>query len=811
MSRRGRESPFSTQQDAHIESFFPALLAQPSTTVAAWKETTALEILQSPLFKGNLASKSDDDKKGADLVVWKERIKKKFGNRVTADSKKKAKSPSSASGFLTFAPMSAMALFEKENRLLLTAQANEQVSKMQHRMAVCYPSCVEKMWNTLGEDEQTTYQKRADQTPQSVLTNQADFPRAAQEALTTLCRSGHVGKLELMAFWAYREPDGALRHGIIDAHASEDVPDMADTTDWDEKVCGLWQQFAKKYIPTASVAQSTRIPRNAEGIPVFPTVDLQSRTPQDVWNVSAVMTEYLAELWALQWDKAPLPWHKLCQDGIYYDSQKFSPPFQFTAPASLQLPQLYDLAEYFSARSSADPFIFRDHAETVRLLGNAPLPITETPLNMPPNVVKPTEPEPEPEPKSADDLGKPLEDTQTLKRRPGRPPKPRPDASAVPPNATKQAKPTEQSADDLGRIVEDTLIPKKRGRPPKPKPNASVRKGYRDLHNSSRSNPPMPVNHKAKTQPTATSAEAEPSLLPDMHPDHTGSTATTPAVDIKARSEPSVPGEEQGMTPVPVRISTNSLRRGGAQYLYHPPGYVFDFAKYAAQGNTNEVWRAASLKHSESLEGDTKALEGKTVIGPLSKVAMEEEEKEETAEEMGSNLVDQLQFDPAPSLLLSTCCCEQHVFTAILRHRSAMHNLMRAWRLVPRFRDHADPLTPLPASRTGATTLQDFTRKFWDLTVFGSEIEIAGYTLALSGTPSTQLPRNRAWFARSSTPNSSLVNLAGFQEQRVDEEAKDAVQILDCTSKIPLFPPSLAALRCRRQSRAFCAHTQPSS
>ncbi|KAJ7217233.1 hypothetical protein GGX14DRAFT_391044 [Mycena pura] len=274
LNRRGRESPFSLEQDAHIESFFPALLAEPASTVASWKETTAQEILLSPLFRGKLPSQAEDNKKGADEKEWKaasrmktHRREKKFGNRLNAEAKK-GKSPSTTA-FLTFAPLSAKSLFEVESRPFLEAEAIEQVSETKRRMAVCYPICVEERWNGLDEAKRTAYQMRADNTPQSVLTNQVDFPRAAQAALTALCRGGQVGKLELMTFWAYRESDGILRHGIIDAHASDDVPNMADTPDWEERAYELWQQFADKVVP------------------FFPTCDLQSQPPKN----------YLTELW----------------------------------------------------------------------------------------------------------------------------------------------------------------------------------------------------------------------------------------------------------------------------------------------------------------------------------------------------------------------------------------------------------------------------------------------------------------------------------------------------------------------------------
>ncbi|KAJ7222297.1 hypothetical protein GGX14DRAFT_558383 [Mycena pura] len=116
-----------------------------------------------------------------------------------------------------------------------------------------------------------------------------------------------------------------------------------------------------------------------------------------------------------------MPWNDLAQDGIYYDNQKFSLPYRLITPGSLELPQLYGLAQYFSGRPSADPFVFRDQAEVARLLGNARAllnPVAQTELE-----VEQTE----------NSFGKPREDV------------PAADEVHVPPNE----------------------VPKKRGRPPK--------------------------------------------------------------------------------------------------------------------------------------------------------------------------------------------------------------------------------------------------------------------------------------------------------------------------------------------------------
>ncbi|KAJ7429285.1 hypothetical protein B0H11DRAFT_2301063 [Mycena galericulata] len=67
----GRGSPFSPEQDKHIESFFPALMTHPTADVKTWKKDTVDAISKSPLFLGKLPSKAEDPTKGADLAEWK--------------------------------------------------------------------------------------------------------------------------------------------------------------------------------------------------------------------------------------------------------------------------------------------------------------------------------------------------------------------------------------------------------------------------------------------------------------------------------------------------------------------------------------------------------------------------------------------------------------------------------------------------------------------------------------------------------------------------------------------------------------------
>ncbi|KAJ7470889.1 hypothetical protein FB451DRAFT_1176092 [Mycena latifolia] len=268
--------------------------------------------------------------------------------------------------------MTGIALFEKDCRATITTQATELKAAADVPFASCYQTCVQDMWNELPGDQRGRYETRASEAPHcvqrvdsrralavarsahlaalwvvpphnlaspiaprperggpvairslntvpvTVATNQADFPRAAQEALEALSSNGQLGKLELTLFWAYRESDGDLRHGIINAHSSTQVPDMADVMKgWDDTIALPWKEFAD------------------QNIPYF---DMRKQTPET----------FLV-------DDGDAPWADIAK---YYDSEKFTLPILLRAP---DLPEIYRLAEYLTAKSKSElhTFVFR--------------------------------------------------------------------------------------------------------------------------------------------------------------------------------------------------------------------------------------------------------------------------------------------------------------------------------------------------------------------------------------------------------------------------------------------------------------------
>ncbi|KAF8135304.1 hypothetical protein K438DRAFT_1997410 [Mycena galopus ATCC 62051] len=352
--KRGKPSPFSSDQDAYIESFFPQLMLQTTANLKTWKKDQSEAISESPLFLAKLPTKEQDSDKGADLAEWKTRIERKFQNFYNRHQ----------SGSLYFSPLSGVALFEKEHRKSIASSALALAAETKTGKDACYRTCWQQKWDALDHDSRSNFEARASNTPSSVATNQADFPRTAGHFLNELCQGGQVGNLEVMLFWAFHEDDGELRHGIINAHSSNDVPNMASTTThWDANFAEPWKDFAAHYIPKIDSFTTTKVQRNVEGLPIFPDMDLTKSTASSICDV---MVEYLSQLWQISWKDTPLAWDRIVTEpAIYYDDKIFSLPVPLQAPQLLGPGKIFELAEYFA--TVKPPFTFRPQVEADRL------------------------------------------------------------------------------------------------------------------------------------------------------------------------------------------------------------------------------------------------------------------------------------------------------------------------------------------------------------------------------------------------------------------------------------------------------------
>ncbi|KAJ7152220.1 hypothetical protein C8R43DRAFT_950830 [Mycena crocata] len=345
------ESRFTPAQDAHIATFLPTYAHVTRTASHAelkvWKMTHFQQILDSPLFKGQLPTTAQDPVRGTDETGWFTRLVRKFSNYVDRDNKRLEKKR----GLLAFSPLSGFALFARDHNAAILANIQDSSSKAPRTYAACH----QEMWTSLSEEIRNEYHARAAATP-AIEVNQPQFADAASRALNELCRSGAVGPLEIKAFWAFRNINGELEHGVINAHGADNVEDMEEGGEF----LDLWKNFSHGAIPRPGVVEDIRIPRNTDGIPVFPDVKLEKLSGE---KVREILERYLSELWQHAWPGYMTPpWTEMGSNPeMFYDKLRYSPPAALADPKTIDLGQLHQLAQFFQDTSSdisADPFTF---------------------------------------------------------------------------------------------------------------------------------------------------------------------------------------------------------------------------------------------------------------------------------------------------------------------------------------------------------------------------------------------------------------------------------------------------------------------
>ncbi|KAJ7783353.1 hypothetical protein B0H16DRAFT_1804199 [Mycena metata] len=325
---------FTAEQATHIASYLPALMAKSRTSttseMTAYKELISTTILQSPVFLGKLLSNTED--------AWKKagRLLKKFSNDISRKT---------SDGSFIFYPISGIQLFEREQR---NADPDDQLHET-----------ITKLWGGLSKELRDRYEVRAAELPIGVESNQSDFVRAISEPLTTLCRGGSVGHLEILTHWAFRTPSGVLRHGVINSHGPGNAADMVEVSG--QPFVEQWIQFAEQSIPSLSVtlhdesAAEIVIPCNLSGIPVFPAVELK-HVSQD--SLTRLLTAYLDQLW----DCTGPSLRRSETDLNLYHDRRFAPPVDLNDLENMSLTDIFFLARFFvetSVMGSPDPFVFQ--------------------------------------------------------------------------------------------------------------------------------------------------------------------------------------------------------------------------------------------------------------------------------------------------------------------------------------------------------------------------------------------------------------------------------------------------------------------
>ncbi|KAJ7092213.1 hypothetical protein C8R44DRAFT_750326 [Mycena epipterygia] len=374
----GRISKFTSEQDVHIATYFAELeeiYEQPG--LAGWKDRTANDIVNSELFKGKLPSVEEDEQRGGSPTEWLQRVKDKFKNQVTAFKKKAtggattsttrvnatpdavALHPAtSAKSFFNQDVLTAQKLFEHEQKSAINAAAGARAQVDGVRLIERFHSCKKEMWEALSDAQREDYKRRADSLQNDVEISQAGFSSAIYDDMSAFVASGRFGQITMSLFYSYRDPAQRLFVGCSSVATIKNGSHFHEGPNG-KAVLEMWQKHSEGALPSSlerikKNAVVPDIPLNAEGIPVFPRMDLMETPPA---GVLSVLQEFLRQLWAhcrpmdtsFTWARA----------AAYYDKTRFVLPVPLeTLGALTGLGAIICCAEFFMALEGADVFVF---------------------------------------------------------------------------------------------------------------------------------------------------------------------------------------------------------------------------------------------------------------------------------------------------------------------------------------------------------------------------------------------------------------------------------------------------------------------
>ncbi|KAJ6582632.1 hypothetical protein DFH09DRAFT_1309580 [Mycena vulgaris] len=345
-----RRGEFTESQRLYIETYLEAFTTLLDTGVGArkqteWKQATALSILDSPQF-------SDLDTTKNPRTKWFKMIVRKFTNYRTQVYLKHNPVSAAMSGppgsgplFRFSSVLTGRQLFAKENSAIINTAAKQRVATLGHgSVAGFYQSVLKERWDALDDEDKLEWQERAEEGAGDMASNQAEFGRKMHAALTDLSQGGLLGDAELLLFYGFRNP------------TSGDL-DIGTHSEMQANYGNPWAAFAESVIPRPIVEETSVIPRNAFGVPVFPSIDLNIVTPADT---RVLLTEYWAHLWDSNYP--PIPWAAIANNPSgYYDTMRFNLPLSLIAPQTLNTLHTTVWAEYFVRTSSLfedSPFTF---------------------------------------------------------------------------------------------------------------------------------------------------------------------------------------------------------------------------------------------------------------------------------------------------------------------------------------------------------------------------------------------------------------------------------------------------------------------
>ncbi|KAE9386213.1 hypothetical protein BT96DRAFT_949280 [Gymnopus androsaceus JB14] len=331
--RAGRESSLTDEQQAIVESFFPAweqLLRQHKLhlgkgnnsktrdpeAVTTWINKTLKEIRGTKGFLTGDDVRTNDEwakidsegciQKSPPQRLYQNNINDLVLNALATDEKTKTHQSlvQAAEALLSFKkPAAGKSLFEKENKEEIlhgdgvSNNHNEhKENKRKENAGAEYQKVLMEMWEKTDQDDYNERAKGID-----VNDNQKQFKEVIYSALCALCQNGQLGPCEMMILTGFRDKDNNLVAYKLQAHHNNDDHADAFPVDQDEEMAlgNAWKDWCETRIPKPIMpAEELHTLRNANGIPVLGVVDLEQIAPA---ALTKVLSDFLHALWNHSW------------------------------------------------------------------------------------------------------------------------------------------------------------------------------------------------------------------------------------------------------------------------------------------------------------------------------------------------------------------------------------------------------------------------------------------------------------------------------------------------------------------------------
>ncbi|KAK7005505.1 hypothetical protein R3P38DRAFT_2556888 [Favolaschia claudopus] len=370
------KSPFTRSQDDLIESFYPEFVKKMDEgssggELTKWKQGKASDILESDIFK-------DLDCTKFSRKNWFEMIVRKFTNyRNQVYLKNNPATASSAISSMKKNPimkfssvLSGRQLFAQKNKTSFTADTEQRMKDTNNQnFGAVYQAILCHKWDSLTDEERKEWNDRAEAEAGDIQRNQEHFPETIGLALQDLCQGGLVGDAEMVLFYGFRDSEGHdLVSGSIHAHCQHNKKQFgSDESTLQSDYEQHWWEFLDSVIPQR-VQDSSSVPRNSTGHPIFPQINLESTPTADI---RVLIVDYFEQCWVTKAargidDKVLLmPWEKIATTpDQFFDTESF--PIKLDHPQNLSTAGVHELATALfkiSAIDNPNPFRFRDAKE----------------------------------------------------------------------------------------------------------------------------------------------------------------------------------------------------------------------------------------------------------------------------------------------------------------------------------------------------------------------------------------------------------------------------------------------------------------